>query len=184
MACHSPAPALVSLSPIPRPPHGITLLETLLATAVLLIVVTAVMSALAAGRAQSENAKQVVSATLAAEMLMARITSVEPESFPSGEAWTGHFTNGASNGGWDGHAEQAGEIRAGRDIALPLLPDGYQQLTLQVRTTQQTQLIAPPIAIAIDGVEIAVEARTLDDRPVTRLVRFLPMPQTLAEAAP
>jgi len=58
------------------------------------------------------------------------------------------------------------------------------RMDTHVSTTKQTQLIPPPIAIAIDGVEIAVEARTLDDRPVTRLVRFLPMPQTLAGAAP
>ena len=184
MACDPPDTALVPEPPVRRRARGITLLETLLATAVLLIVVTAVMSALAAGRSQSEEARQVVSATLAAEMLMARITSVQPESFQTGEAWVGHFTGSASNGGWDGHAEQAGAIRAGREAALPLLPDGYQRLTLHVSTTKQTQLIPPPIAIAIDGVKIAVEARTLDDRPVTRLVRFLPMPQTLAGAAP
>ena len=184
MACDPTKTAVIPASTHRPHRRGITLLETLLATAVLLIVVTAVMSALAAGRAQSEEAKQVVSATLAAEMLMARVTSVQPESFQTGGAWAAHFTPSVSSGGWNGHAEEAGKIRAGRDLALPLLPDGYQNLTLHVSAAEQTQLIPPPIATAIEGVEVAVEAYALDDRMVTRLVRFLPMPQTLAGAGP
>lgn len=184
MACDPTKMAPVPVTRGPRRRRGITLLETLLATAVLLIVVTAVMSALAAGRAQSEEAKQVVSGTLAAEMLMARVTSVQPESFQTGEAWTAHFTSPVSSGGWNGHTEQAGDIRAGRDLALPLLPEGYQSLTLHVSTAKHTQLIPPPIATAIEGVEIAVEAHAFDDRTLTRLVRFLPMPQTLAGVGP
>lgn len=164
--------------------RGLTLLETLLATAILLIVVTAVMSALSAGRAQSNHAKQVVSATLAAEMLMARVTAVQNESFLSGTAWANHFTDDVQAGGWNGHAEQAGQIRAGREAALPLLPAGYQDLSLQVTATQKTQFIPPPVATAIDGVEISVAASTPDNREMTRLVRFLPMPQTLAGASP
>jgi type II secretory pathway pseudopilin PulG len=164
--------------------HGLTLLETLLATAILLIVVTAVMSALSAGRAQSNHAKQVVSATLAAEMLMARVTAGQSEAFLTGTAWTAHFTHDIQAGGWNGHAEQPGQIRAGREAALPLLPAGYQNLTLQVTTTHMTQLIPPPVATAIDGVEISVAASTPENRKMTRLVRFLPMPQTLAGASP
>ena len=164
--------------------RGLTLLETLLATAILLIVVTAVMSAISAGRAQSNHAKQVVSATLAAEMLMARVTAVQSESFLTGEAWTKHFTLGVQAGGWNGHSEQAGQITAGRKSALPLLPAGYQELTLYVTATKLTQFIPPPVATAIDGVEISVAASMPDDREMTRLVRFLPMPQTLAGASP
>jgi type II secretory pathway pseudopilin PulG len=184
MACPLNNSAVI-LPSIHRPrSRGITLLETLLATAVLLIVVTAVMSALSAGRAQSETAKQVVSATLAAEMLMARVTSVQPESFQTGQAWRDHFTSPVSGGGWNGHIEHTGQVRAGRDLALPLLPTGYQELSLHVHAADQTQLIPPPIATAIEGVEIAVEAHSADDRTVARLVRFLPMPQTLAGAGP
>jgi len=163
---------------------GLTLLETLLATALLVVVVTAVMSALSAGRAQSVRAQQALAATLASEMLMARITGVAPEAFPDDLAWFHHFTDAPTHGGWNGHAETPGSIRAGRDPALPLLPSRYQDLTMQVTTARATHLIPPPIAIAIDGVEVAIETRPDPEASPTRLVRFLPLPHTLTEGAP
>ena len=103
--------------------RGLTLLETLLATAILLIVVTAVMSAMSAGRAQSNHAKQVVSATLAAEMLMARVTAVQSESFLTGEAWTNHFTLGVQAGGCRDVAKMAA---GGRFVDRHVFGEGQQ----------------------------------------------------------
>jgi type II secretory pathway pseudopilin PulG len=160
----------------------LTLLEALLATAVLLIVVTAVMSALSAGTAQSQEARRGVSATLACEMLMARITGVNPEDFSTDEDWFRHFTEPVTAGGWDGHAESTGGIRAGREPALPLLPSGYQTFSLHVTTNRRMHLIPAPISAAISGVEVAVESRS-DDRSITRIVRFLPLPRALAEVS-
>ncbi len=164
--------------------HGLTLLETLLATAVLVVVVTAVMSALSAGRAQSEHAQQAIAASLSAEMLMARITGVNDADFATALAWRSHFTDDISQGGWNGHLEQPGSLRAGREATLPLLPPTYQQCQLQVSTERRTQFIAPPIATAIDGVEVTVEARSPSDASITRIVRFIPVPHTLVEAGP
>jgi type II secretory pathway pseudopilin PulG len=162
--------------------RGLTLLEALLATAVLLIVVTAVMSALSAGTAQSQEARRGVSATLACEMLMARITGVNSDEFTTDEEWFRHFTDPITGGGWDGHAEPTGDIRAGREPALPLLPTGYQAFSLHVDTNQRLHLIPSPISAAISGVEIAVESRD-GDRSLTRIVRFLPLPRALAEVS-
>ena len=164
--------------------RGLTLLETLLASAVLLVLVTAVMSALSAGRAQSTHARQAIAASLSTEMLMARITGVDPNEFSSLDAWLAHFTNDADAGGWNGHLEQAGQLRAGRHPALPLLPISYQQCELHVDAARHIQLIPPPISTAVDGVEIIVEARTSNASTAARLVRFLPAPQHLVEASP
>jgi len=176
-----------SLSPRKRPlrcqRRGLTLLEALLATAVLLIVVTAVMSALSAGTAQSEEARRGVSATLACEMLMARITGVNPDEFTTDEEWFRHFTEPVTAGGWDGHAEPTGDIRAGRESALPLLPTGYQAFSLHVDTNRRLHMIPAPISAAISGVEVAVESRD-GDRSLTRIVRFIPLPRALAEVSP
>ena len=166
-----------------RQRRGLTLLEALLATAVLLIVVTAVMSALSAGTAQSEEARRGVSATLACEMLMARITGVNPTQFTTDEEWFRHFTDPVTGGGWDGHAEPTGDIRAGRETALPLLPTGYQAFSLHVDTNRRLHMIPAPISAAITGVEVAVESRD-GDRSLTRIVRFLPLPRTLVEVSP
>ena len=179
MDCPAPMPA-------PAPPgarRGLTLLEALLASAVLVIVVTAVMSAVSAGAAQSEAARRGVSATLASDMLMARITGISPVGFADDEAWFRHFTDPAQSGGWHGHVEEPGAIRAGRDPLLPLLPDGYQTVSLLVDVERRLHFVPPPLGAAIYGVEISIEARDADDRSVHRLNRFLPLPQTLAEVS-
>jgi len=46
------------------------------------------------------------------------------------------------------------------------------------------QMIPAPLATAIAGVEVTVEALDGDERTLTRLVRFVPVPRVLAEAAP
>ncbi len=179
MDCPAPKPA-----PTPGARRGLTLLEALLASAVLVIVVTAVMSAVSAGASQSEAARRGVSATLASDMLMARITGISPEGFTDNDAWFRHFTEPVSSGGWDGHAEAPGGVRAGRDPLLPLLPDGYQSFSLQVDVERRLHFVPPPLGAAISGVDVSIEARDTDDRSIHRLNRFLPLPQTLAEGSP
>jgi prepilin-type N-terminal cleavage/methylation domain-containing protein len=164
--------------------RGLTLLESLMAIAVLVVVVTAVMSAMSAGRAQSEQARRSISAALAAEMLMSRVTGIDPDVFQSQDAWYAHFTDPATAGGWHGHHEVAGAIRAGRAAALPLLPAGYQDVVLRVATDRQMQMVPPPLAIAIAGVEVTVEALDDHNQTLTRLIRFVPLPRSLADAAP
>ncbi|MCP4757872.1 MAG: hypothetical protein GY894_04460 [Planctomycetes bacterium] len=178
------APSVQVATQSPRPRRGLTLLESLLAIVVLVVVVTAVMSAMSAGRAQSEEARRSISAALASEMLMSRVTGIDAESFSSEDAWFRHFTDPASSGGWDGHNEGSGEIRAGREIALPLLPLGYQGIELRVSAERHMQMIPPPLRTAIAGVEITVEAVNSEQQTLTKLVRFVPVPRTLAEVAP
>ncbi|MDP7028791.1 MAG: hypothetical protein QF733_01055 [Phycisphaerales bacterium] len=177
MVC--PASTLAHTPPGAR--RGLTLLEALLASAILVIVVTAVMSAVSAGAAQSDAARRGVSATLACDMLMARITGISPDEFSDGEAWFSHFTTPADTGGWDGHMEEPGNIRAGRNPLLPLLPDGYQSCSLRVAIERRLHFVPPPLGAAVYGVDVSIEARDEEDRSLHRLNRFLPLPQVLAE---
>lgn len=166
------------------PRRGLTLLETLIAVAVLLVVVTAVMSALQAGRAMALDARQHVTASLAAEMLMARVTSVDQEQFSGDDAWYAHFIQDASDGGWNGHQEAPGSIRAGTKPDQPLLPADYQAIALGVSTSRAVHRIPAPLQAEIDGVEVHVRAMTPEGRDVVDLVRFVPVPRELIGGAP
>ncbi len=162
--------------------HGrraLTLLETLLAVAILLLVTTAVISALTAGRGQSAQARRTLSADIACEMLMARITGLNPTEFSTSQQWYDAIAGPEQSGGWDGYAEAHGEIRAGRSAALGYLPEDYQQFSLHVDADRHIASVGPPLSVAIQGVEVQVEARDDEARPIATVRRFVPVPQVL-----
>ena len=178
-AHHIPTPK-VTPGPTPKGTRrGLTLLESLLAVAVLLLVTTAVMSALTAGHAQSAAGRRTVAATLACEMLMARITGLDPATCDTDETWYKAFTDPAESGGWNGHTESPGDIRAGNSPVLQLLPPDYQDFSLTVTTNQGTHLVGPPLSVAIQGVDLRVDAADKQDRPLASISRFVPLPQVL-----
>lgn len=163
--------------------RGISLLESLIAVALLVVVVTAVLAAMDAGRRQSDEGRRLTMSALAAEMLLARVADGNDDA-PTAAVWFAAFTSDAQHGGWNGHHEPAGKVRAGRDALLPLLPVDYQDFNLDVRAVQDAQIIGPPLSVQIEGVRLEVQAVAPDGRPLTTIARFVPLPQHLAEAAP
>jgi len=134
----------------------------LIAIGLLVATVTAVMSALAAGRQHANEARLTLSAGLAAEMLMARVTATSHTS----EGWSA-LPN------WNGYQEQAGDIEAGSGTRLP---DAYQGMQLRVELTQGRHDI-PAIAVRVDGQDVRVQARDETGRVLAEVIRFVPEPQ-------
>ena len=149
-----------ALRPIRR---GLTLFESLIAIALLAATVTAVMSALASGRQHANIARQSLSAGLAVEMLMARVTALAHTS----EGW-------AQLPDWSGYSEEPGLIEAGSGL---LLPDAYQTLSLRVELAEARHDI-PTLAVRIDGRNVRVLARDSAGETLAEVIRFLPEPQS------
>ncbi|MDG2423464.1 MAG: hypothetical protein P8M22_05740 [Phycisphaerales bacterium] len=156
-AIHSPA------GPKRQGRRGLTLFESLIAIGLLVATVTAVMSALASGRQHANLARQSMSAGLAVEMLMARVTAIA------------HTTDGWDQlPGWEGYIEEPGLIEAGSGV---LLPDAYQQLSLSVELVEARHDI-PTLAVRIDGRNVRVTARDAMGDTIAEVIRFLPEPQS------
>ena len=148
---------------MPQKRRGLTLFESLIAIGLLVATVTAVMSALASGRQHANLARQSMSAGLAVEMLMARVTAAANTN----EGWE-------SLPEWQGYEERPGTIEAGSGV---LLPDAYQQLTLSVDLVESRHDI-PTLAVRIDGRNIRVVAHDSKGNTLAEIVRFLPEPST------
>ena len=149
-------------SPRGRVRKGLTLFESLIAIGLLAATVTAVMSALASGRQHSEATRQHLSASLAAEMLMARVTATAHTN----EGWD-------SLPQWQGYTEAPGNIQAGSGSDLP---HAYQQIGLSVDLATVHHEI-PKLAVRIDGRDIRVRAHDQQGQPLAEIVRFVPEPQ-------
>ncbi|MCH2135468.1 MAG: hypothetical protein MK101_02675 [Phycisphaerales bacterium] len=163
--------------------RGISLLESLIAVALLVVVVTAVLGAMDTGRRLSDEGRRLAMSALAAELLMARVAHVDDEALTS-EAWYASFTHPPTQGGWHGHQEQAGSIRGGRDAMLPLLGEDYQDFNLSVSAVAGFQQLSAPLSVRIDGVRVDVQAASSDGRTLTTISRFVPLPQHLAQVTP
>ena len=87
-----------------RPPgrRGLTLIESVIAVAILSLAITAVFGALTAGTAHVEAGADDLAATVAAEDLMSRLLAED----------------GADPSGWNGHRETAGALVDGNGIRL------------------------------------------------------------------
>lgn len=143
--------------------RGLTLFESLIAIGLLVATVTAVMSALAAGRQHSNVARLSMSAGLAVEMLMARVTS------------TAHTSDGWMNlPSWQGYREMPGSIEAGSGVRLS---EEYQRLELTVELAESRHDI-PSLSVRIDGRDVQVTARNDSGNTLAQIVRFIPEPST------
>jgi prepilin-type N-terminal cleavage/methylation domain-containing protein len=179
-------PSVRTSHPIDRPcpQRGLTLLESLIAIALLVVVVTAVLGAMEVGRQHSDEGRRLTMSSLAAEMLLARVADTYGVQLATGDDWFNHFTDSIESGGWHGHSEAKGEVRAGRDALLPLLPVDYQDFELDVKAIRMAHDIAPPLAVRIDGVHLQVRAQDALGRELITVARFLPLPQHLTQVDP
>ena len=137
--------------------RGLTLVESLLASALLLTVVTAVLSALSAGYQHAREAQGLVTASLAAEHLMAQVTSDTYASIPD----------------WNGWDESPGSLVGESDSSLPELFAlvGRRVLVHDGEHTLET------LQVLVSGVTVTIESYDDTGRVLARLVRFIPEPQ-------
>jgi prepilin-type N-terminal cleavage/methylation domain-containing protein len=77
-----------------RPRRGLTLIESVIATAVLAVAITAVYGALAAGTVQAAQSAEDLAATVAVEDLLNRILADDPDRLDD----------------WDGYSETLGNL--------------------------------------------------------------------------
>ena len=146
----------------PSPRHrgvrrGLTLIESLIAAVLLVTVVTAVLGAMSAGHQHAMEAKRLITASLAAEQLMARVTATPYSDLTQWHDWE----------------ETPGQGTSGDEQRLP---DLFELIGRRVTVTASTQQI-DQLQITILGSFITVESFDDDGRTLTRLVRFVPEPQ-------
>lgn len=140
-----------------RSRRGLTLVESLIASVLLVTVVTAVLGALSAGHQHALEAKRLITASLAAEQLMARVTTTP-------------YTDLAR---WDGWEESPGTATNAQDAALP---DLFELVGRRVTITSATQEL-DQVQVVLQGSLVTIESFDDQGRVLTRLVRFIPEPQ-------
>lgn len=135
------------------PRMGFSLIEALIALAILALIFTSIASAIGAGTATAGETRTRVVATLSADELLAEVLS---------DDWDGLLQ-------WDGFEEISGEGRA---------PDGRleparKSLARSVEVLEQTRTLEP-VGIEVDGRLIVIEVRDQNHRLLSRLERFVP----------
>ena len=132
-------------------------MESLLASALLLTVVTAVLSALSAGYQHAREAQGLVTASLAAEHLMAQVTSDTYASIPD----------------WNGWDESPGSLVGESESDLP----GLFALVGRRVLVETGEHALETLQVLVSGVTVTIESYDDTGRVLTRLVRFIPEPQ-------
>lgn len=138
--------------------RGFTLLEALLASAILLGIVSAVTSAIVAGQQNALAAQQQISATLAADALMARLMGVEYSSLIT----------------WHLFREEAGSML---DESGAPMPAAFDAIGREVRIEDSIREIDPP-GVTLRGRMVSVTAFNAAGQTLIELERFVPEPQT------
>ena len=142
---------------LPRVRRGLTLIESLMAAVLLVTVVTAVLGALSAGHQHAIEAKRLVTASLAAEQLMARIASSPYQSI----------------GGWDGWYEDPGDAHGADAEPMPSI---FNLVGRRVFIANSQHSIEQ-LQVVVQGVTVTIESYDASGRVLTRLTRFIPEPQ-------
>lgn len=138
-------------------PRGFTLIEALIASSILLGIVTAVTAAVVAGQQQAFEAQQRIAAALAADALMARLAALPYTDLPK----------------WNGHHEPAGDMIDERGDAMPPAFDGVGREATIINTFRSFN----PPDVNIRGVTIRVRAFDSVGNTLVTLERFVPEPQ-------
>ncbi len=136
--------------------YGFTLLEAMMASAILLVAVFGVMAAITSGQQHAYEAQQRVGATFAAEALLERIVSESYDALP----------------GWNGHVEPVGSMV---DHDGQPLPESFSMLGRDVEVTTSLETI-PDLGIQILGRTVAVRAFNPNGRVMADLRQFVPEP--------
>ena len=137
------------------PRSGFSLIEALIALAILALVFTSIASAIGAGTATAGETRTRVVATLSADELLAEVLSSD---------W-GELIQ------WHGFKEDVGEGRA---------PDGRleparKSLARTVEVLDRSRTLEP-VGIEVAGLLVVVEVRDENERLLSRLERFVPVP--------
>ncbi len=137
--------------------RGLTLIESIVASAILAVAITAVFSAVASGRAHAEVAADELATTVAAEDLLARVLRSDPDRIDD----------------WDGHEEIPGALVDAEGI---MLAPAMQRVGRRVRIERRDREIFEKIRIP--GRTIVVEV--IDDRGRTTgsISRWIPDPES------
>ncbi|MHC4108609.1 MAG: hypothetical protein ACYSTY_11035, partial [Planctomycetota bacterium] len=136
--------------------YGFTLLEAMMAAAILLVAVFGVMAAITSGQQHAYEAQQRVLATFAAEALLERIVADSYDALP----------------GWNGHIEPVGSMV---DHDNQPLPESFIPIGRDVQVTTSLETI-PDLGIEIRGRTVQVRAFNGDGRVLADLRQFVPEP--------
>ncbi len=141
----------------PRSRRGFSLIENLMAAAVLGIIVLAVGLAVSAAQKASQEGKKTVLGAMAADDLMSELRAVAYANLP----------------GYDGMVQDVGALQTltGDDY-----PDTYWALGRSV-LVEDTQYVEGGLGAVIDGRRIVVAAFD-DDRVLVELECFVPEPSS------
>lgn len=134
---------------------GFSLIEALIALAILALVFTAIASAIGAGTASAGETRTRVVATLAADELLAEVLASDWDDLPD----------------WHGFSEPLGSGRA---------PDGRPEparknLARSVEVFELTRTLQP-VGIEVAGRSVLIEIRDENERVLCTLERFIPDP--------
>ena len=143
----------------PRPgsaDRGLTLVESIVASAILAVAITAVFSAVASGRAHAEVAADELAATVAAEDLLARVLGSDPDRIDD----------------WNGHEEAPGELVDAEGVRLA---PAMQRVGRRVRIEESERTLFE--SVGIPGRSIVVEIFDREERTTGSLSRWIPDPE-------
>ena len=140
----------------PRPRvalRGLTLVESIIASAILAVAITAVFSAVASGRAHADLAAEDLASTVAAEDLLARVIQDDPETLMD----------------WNGHVEAPSELVDGDGT---LLGSAVQRVgrRVHVEATSQSLHGGEPVP----GWLVTIEMMNADGRIRHAISRWIP----------
>lgn len=142
----------------PRPGNrglrpGFSLVESLIALSILALVFTAIASAIGAGTASAGETRSRVTATLAAEELLAEVLAEEWDDLTD----------------WHGFSEPVGAARAPDGREAPAL----KNMARSALVIEEVRLLEPA-GIEVSGRTVVIEVHDRDQRRLTRLERFVP----------
>jgi type II secretory pathway pseudopilin PulG len=138
--------------------RAFTLIEALMASAILMGIVTAVTAAIIAGQQNALEAQERIAGTLAAEALLGALLAEDYDTLAT----------------WHNYREEPGEMV---DAEGQPLPPVFGTVGRQVTVTSTFQTIDPP-GINIAGRTVRVRAFDVDGRVLADLTRYVAEPQS------
>lgn len=137
---------------VPAGPRGLTLMESVIATAVLAVAITAVFGALAAGTVHASRSADELAANIAVEDLMVRVLADAPHDLED----------------WDGHEERPGELL---DADGTPIAGGVARVGRRVRIERSPRRLEG--GPAVDGWAIEIEAFDAGGASLGRGIRWV-----------
>lgn len=161
-----------------RKPNGFTLLEALMASAVLAFVVAAVAQAIAVGHRETDTVIKRLRGTALAEALMEEILS-KPYNDPQGGVTPGPEAGETGRTGRDniddfnGFSESANTLA---DVQGTAYPSDWQAFTRTATATYTTMTVSGMSATPITGIAVTVTVTQSPGGSSWTLTRFVPAP--------